>query len=108
MAIESFSENLTLSEMKCARGANGWGTAYPQGDVMYSELPSFKAIMTNIQTTIESVLTDNETKYDRRSYIWFGAWNCHNPVAPYRIHDRILKYTISKIETFFKHIHLYH
>jgi len=36
---------------------------------MYSNLPSFKAIMQNVQSTIEAVLTDNEIKDDRRSYL---------------------------------------
>jgi len=33
MAIERYSEHLTLTEMKCTPGDNGWGTVYPQGDV---------------------------------------------------------------------------
>jgi len=33
MTIERFSETLTLSEMKCTLGDNGWGAVYPQGDV---------------------------------------------------------------------------
>jgi len=33
MAIERYSEHLTLTEMKCKPGDNGWGTVYPQGDV---------------------------------------------------------------------------
>jgi type I restriction enzyme M protein len=35
----------------------------------YPNLPSFKAVMQNVQSTIENVLTDNEIKNDRRSYI---------------------------------------
>jgi len=33
MAIEQYTESLTLQEMKCAIGDNGWGYVYPQGDV---------------------------------------------------------------------------
>jgi predicted RNA methylase len=33
MAIERHTENLTLKEMKCTFGDNGWGWVYPQGDV---------------------------------------------------------------------------
>lgn len=33
MAIEKYTESLTLKEMKCMLGDNGWGYVYPQGDV---------------------------------------------------------------------------
>ena len=33
MAVEQYTENLTLQEMKCTSGDNGWGRVYPQGDV---------------------------------------------------------------------------
>jgi len=33
MAIEKYTESLTLTEMKCTLGNNGWGYVYPQGDV---------------------------------------------------------------------------
>lgn len=33
MAIEQYTESLTLSEMKCKLGDNGWGFVFPQGDV---------------------------------------------------------------------------
>lgn len=33
MAIEQFTENLTLKEMKCDIGKNSFGYVYPQGDV---------------------------------------------------------------------------
>jgi len=33
MAIEQYTENLTLREMKCVLGDNGWGFVFPQGDV---------------------------------------------------------------------------
>ena len=33
MAIEQYTENLTLREMKCVLGDNGWGYVFPQGDV---------------------------------------------------------------------------
>jgi type I restriction-modification system DNA methylase subunit len=33
MAIEQYTESLTLHEMKCTLGDNGWGFVYPQGDV---------------------------------------------------------------------------
>jgi len=33
MAIEQYTEDLTLKEMKCKLGDNGWGFVYPQGDV---------------------------------------------------------------------------
>ncbi len=33
MAIEQFTENLTLKEMKCEIGKNSFGYVYPQGDV---------------------------------------------------------------------------
>jgi type I restriction-modification system DNA methylase subunit len=33
MAVEKYSENLVLAEMKCQLGDNGWGFVYPQGDV---------------------------------------------------------------------------
>jgi len=33
MAIEQYTEALTLKEMKCKLGDNGWGHVYPQGDV---------------------------------------------------------------------------
>ena len=33
MAIEQYTENLTLREMKCTLGDNGWGFVFPQGDV---------------------------------------------------------------------------
>ncbi|MDR1355462.1 MAG: SAM-dependent methyltransferase [Propionibacteriaceae bacterium] len=33
MAVEQYTENLTLHEMKCTLGDNGWGFVFPQGDV---------------------------------------------------------------------------
>jgi type I restriction-modification system DNA methylase subunit len=33
MAVEKYSENLVLAEMRCRLGDNGWGFVYPQGDV---------------------------------------------------------------------------
>jgi type I restriction-modification system DNA methylase subunit len=33
MAIEQYTESLTLREMKCILGDNGWGYVFPQGDV---------------------------------------------------------------------------
>ena len=33
MPIEQYTENLTLREMKCVLGDNGWGYVFPQGDV---------------------------------------------------------------------------
>ena len=33
MAIEKYTESLTLREMKCILGDNGWGFVFPQGDV---------------------------------------------------------------------------
>jgi len=33
MAIEQYTESLTLREMKCTLGDNGWGYFFPQGDV---------------------------------------------------------------------------
>ncbi|MDR0314470.1 MAG: SAM-dependent methyltransferase, partial [Oscillospiraceae bacterium] len=33
MAIERYTESLTLQEMKCVLGNNGWGYVFPQGDV---------------------------------------------------------------------------
>jgi len=33
MAIEQYTEGLTLREMKCQLGDNGWGFVFPQGDV---------------------------------------------------------------------------
>lgn len=33
MAIEQYTESLTLREMKCTLGDNGWGFVFPQGDV---------------------------------------------------------------------------
>ncbi len=33
MAIEQYTESLTLREMKCVLGDNGWGYVFPQGDV---------------------------------------------------------------------------
>ncbi|GHV57624.1 hypothetical protein FACS189460_4490 [Deltaproteobacteria bacterium] len=33
MAIEQYTESLTLHEMKCKLGNNEWGFVYPQGDV---------------------------------------------------------------------------
>ncbi len=33
MAIEQYTESLTLREMKCELGDNGWGYVFPQGDV---------------------------------------------------------------------------
>ena len=33
MAIEQYTESLTLHEMKCTLGDNGWGWVFPQGDV---------------------------------------------------------------------------
>jgi type I restriction-modification system DNA methylase subunit len=37
MAIEQYTESLTLREMKCALGDNGWGFVFPQGDVAGAE-----------------------------------------------------------------------
>ena len=33
MPIEQFTESLTLREMRCVLGDNGWGYVFPQGDV---------------------------------------------------------------------------
>ncbi len=33
MAIEQYTESLTMREMKCVLGDNGWGYVFPQGDV---------------------------------------------------------------------------
>ena len=33
MAIEQYTESLTLREMKCVLGDNDWGYVFPQGDV---------------------------------------------------------------------------
>lgn len=33
MAIEQYTESLTLTEMKCKIGKNDFGYVYPQGDV---------------------------------------------------------------------------
>lgn len=33
MAIEQYTESITLSEMKCKIGKNEFGYVYPQGDV---------------------------------------------------------------------------
>lgn len=33
MAIEQYTESLTLKEMKCELGDNGWGYVFPQGDI---------------------------------------------------------------------------
>ena len=33
MTIEQYTESLTLREMKCVLGDNGWGYVFPQGDV---------------------------------------------------------------------------
>lgn len=33
MPIEQYTESLTLREMKCVLGDNGWGHVFPQGDV---------------------------------------------------------------------------
>ena len=33
MAVERYTETLTLKEMKCDIGINEWGMVYPQGDV---------------------------------------------------------------------------
>ena len=33
MAIEQYTESLTLKEMKCAIGENEFGYVFPQGDV---------------------------------------------------------------------------
>jgi len=33
MAIEQYTESITLREMKCTLGDNGWGYVFPQGDV---------------------------------------------------------------------------
>ncbi|MCL1795041.1 MAG: N-6 DNA methylase [Oscillospiraceae bacterium] len=32
MAVEQYTESLTLREMKCVLGDNGWGYVFPQGD----------------------------------------------------------------------------
>ncbi|MDR0248512.1 MAG: SAM-dependent methyltransferase [Oscillospiraceae bacterium] len=34
MAVEQYTEGLTLREMKCTLGDNGWGFVFPQGDVV--------------------------------------------------------------------------
>ena len=33
MAIEKYTESLTLREMRCILGDNKWGYVFPQGDV---------------------------------------------------------------------------
>ena len=33
MVVEKYTECLTLKEMKCDLGDNGWGYVLPQGDV---------------------------------------------------------------------------
>ena len=33
MANEQYTESLTLREMKCVLGDNGWGYVFPQGDI---------------------------------------------------------------------------
>ena len=33
MAIEQYTESLTMSEMKCKIGKNNFGYVYPQGDI---------------------------------------------------------------------------
>lgn len=33
MAVEQYTESLTLSEMKCKLGKNDFGFVYPQGDI---------------------------------------------------------------------------
>ena len=33
MAIERYTESLTLNEMKCTIGKNSFGYVFPQGDV---------------------------------------------------------------------------
>lgn len=33
MSIEKYTESLTLREMKCVLGDNGWGYVFPQGDI---------------------------------------------------------------------------
>ena len=33
MAVEQYTENLTLKEMKCSIGKNDFGYVFPQGDV---------------------------------------------------------------------------
>jgi predicted RNA methylase len=37
MAVEQYTESLTLREMKCTLGDNGWGFVFPQGDVADAE-----------------------------------------------------------------------
>ncbi len=37
MATEQYTESLTLREMKCLLGDNGWGFVFPQGDVADAE-----------------------------------------------------------------------
>ncbi|MDR3278999.1 MAG: N-6 DNA methylase [Synergistaceae bacterium] len=37
MPIEQYTESLTLHEMKCTLGDNGWGFVFPQGDVADAE-----------------------------------------------------------------------
>jgi predicted RNA methylase len=37
MPIEQYTESLTLREMKCMLGDNGWGSVFPQGDVADAE-----------------------------------------------------------------------
>lgn len=40
MAIEQYTESLTLKEMKCTIGENPFGYVFPQGDV--SSITRFK------------------------------------------------------------------
>jgi len=43
MAIEQYTESLTLKEMKCELGDNGWGYVFPQGDV--SDIDKIKKLL---------------------------------------------------------------
>lgn len=43
MAIEQYTESLTLKEMKSALGDNGWGFVFPQGDV--AEVDKLNALL---------------------------------------------------------------
>jgi len=43
MAIEKYTESLTLKEMKCTLGENDWGYVYPQGDV--SEIEKIELLL---------------------------------------------------------------
>ena len=44
MAIERYTESLTLNEMKCTIGKNSFGYVFPQGDV--SDVDKIEKIVT--------------------------------------------------------------